>query len=100
MKIVTGDTPATAKEIGRQIGLWTAEDTDRNHITGTDFAALSDVGINSPAFNRIGLCGRSLGSSCRIRSIVDLLNLTCQSLQVSIRQGHCERSTSPAAHAG
>ena len=65
-----------------------------------DFVALSDVGINSPAFNRIGLCGRSLGSSCRIRSIVDLLNLTCQSLQVSIRQGHCERSTSPAAHAG
>lgn len=42
MKIVTGDTPATAKEIGRQIGLWTAEDTDRNHITGSEFAALSD----------------------------------------------------------
>ena len=42
VKIVTGDTPATAKEIGRQIGLWTAEDTDYNHITGADFAALSD----------------------------------------------------------
>lgn len=42
VKIVTGDTPATAKEIGRQIGLWTAEDTDRNHITGSEFAALSD----------------------------------------------------------
>ena len=42
MKIVTGDTPATAKEIGRQIGLWTAEDTDRNHISGSEFAALSD----------------------------------------------------------
>jgi len=38
VKIVTGDTPATAKEIGRQIGLWTAEDTDRNHITGSEFA--------------------------------------------------------------
>lgn len=42
VKIVTGDTPATAKEIGRQIGLWTAQDTDYNHITGVEFAALSD----------------------------------------------------------
>lgn len=42
VKIVTGDTPGTAKEIGRQIGLWKAEDTDINHITGTEFAALSD----------------------------------------------------------
>ena len=42
VKIVTGDTPATATEIGRQIGLWTSEDTERNRITGTDFAALSD----------------------------------------------------------
>ena len=43
IKIVTGDTPATAREIARQIGLWNdAEDGDRNHITGTDFAALSD----------------------------------------------------------
>lgn len=42
VKIVTGDTPATAKEIGRQIGLWTAQDTDYNHITGAEFAALSD----------------------------------------------------------
>lgn len=42
VKIVTGDTPGTAKEIGRQIGLWTAKDTDRNIITGTEFAALSD----------------------------------------------------------
>ena len=43
VKIVTGDTPGTAKEIGRQIGLWNdAVDSDRNIITGTDFAALSD----------------------------------------------------------
>ena len=42
VKIVTGDTPATAKEIGRQIGLWTPEDTDFNHMTGTEFAAMSD----------------------------------------------------------
>lgn len=42
VKIVTGDTPGTAKEIGRQIGLWTEADTDRNIITGPEFAELSD----------------------------------------------------------
>lgn len=42
VKIVTGDTPGTAKEIGRQIGLWTDHDTDRNIITGPEFANLSD----------------------------------------------------------
>lgn len=42
VKIVTGDTPGTAKEIGRQIGLWTDEDGDKNILTGSDFAAMSD----------------------------------------------------------
>lgn len=42
VKIVTGDTPGTAKEIGCQIGLWTAKDGDKNIITGPEFAALSD----------------------------------------------------------
>ena len=42
VKIVTGDTPGTATEVARQIGLWKAEDTDRNRITGVEFAALSD----------------------------------------------------------
>ena len=42
IKIVTGDTPGTATEIARQIGLWTQEDTERNRITGVEFAALSD----------------------------------------------------------
>ncbi len=42
VKIVTGDTPGTATEIARQIGLWKPEDTERNRITGVDFAALSD----------------------------------------------------------
>ena len=46
VKIVTGDTPGTAKEIGRQIGLWDdATDTDRNIITGPEFAALSDAEV-------------------------------------------------------
>ncbi len=42
IKIVTGDTPATAREIGRQIGLWTDGDGDKNIITGPEFAKLSD----------------------------------------------------------
>ena len=43
VKIVTGDTPGTAKEIGRQVGLWDdAFDNDENHISGPDFAALSE----------------------------------------------------------
>lgn len=45
VKIVTGDTPGTAREIGRQIGLWTDEDTDDAMITGSEFAALSDEAL-------------------------------------------------------
>ena len=42
IKIVTGDTPATAREIARQIGIWTQDDSDKNIITGPAFEALSD----------------------------------------------------------
>ncbi len=42
VKIVTGDTPATAKEIGRQVGLWTAQDGQRQLMTGPEVAALTD----------------------------------------------------------
>ena len=43
IKIVTGDTPGTAKEIGRQIGLWhDTEDGDRQIITGPEFAEIPD----------------------------------------------------------
>ena len=51
VKIVTGDTPGTAKEIGRQIGLWNdAADGDRNIITGVEFDQLSDEELK----NRVG----------------------------------------------
>lgn len=46
VKIVTGDTSRTAKEIGRQIGLWTSSDSDKNIITGPEFAALSDAELD------------------------------------------------------
>lgn len=42
VKIVTGDTPGTAKEIGRQIGIWHKEDTEYNIITGQSFEMLRD----------------------------------------------------------
>lgn len=42
IKIVTGDTPGTATEIARQIGLWKPQDTERNRITGVAFADLTD----------------------------------------------------------
>ncbi len=42
VKIVTGDTPVTAREIGRQIGIWKKEDTEEQIITGVDFEKLSD----------------------------------------------------------
>ena len=37
-----GDTPGTATEIARQIGLWKVEDTERNRSTGAAFAELTD----------------------------------------------------------
>ena len=42
VKIVTGDTSATAIEIARQIGIWHDNIPDGAQITGPDFAALSD----------------------------------------------------------
>lgn len=43
VKIITGDTVGTACEIGRQVGLWKEDDSvEENHISGPDFAALSD----------------------------------------------------------
>lgn len=43
VKIVTGDTPGTATEIARQIGLWNdAADGKANIITGEEFEAIPD----------------------------------------------------------
>lgn len=60
VKIVTGDTYATAREIGRQIGIWKdGEDSNLNIITGPDFEALSD----EEALNRV----KGLKIMCRAR---------------------------------
>ncbi|MBD5241718.1 MAG: calcium-translocating P-type ATPase, PMCA-type [Barnesiella sp.] len=50
IKIVTGDTPATAKEIGREIGLWNDRtDSDKNIITGAEVAAMTDDELRTKA---------------------------------------------------
>lgn len=60
VKIVTGDTFGTAKEIGRQIGIWNDnEDSDLNIIGGVDFEALSD----EEALDRV----KGLKIMCRAR---------------------------------
>ena len=59
VKIVTGDTPGTAREIGRQIGIWKEEDEENQLITGVEFAGLSD----EEALSRIG----KLKIMCRAR---------------------------------
>ncbi len=59
VKIVTGDTPATAKEIGRQIGIWKNRDTEENIITGPDFEKLTD----EKAYHRV----TQLKIMCRAR---------------------------------
>lgn len=51
VKIVTGDTPGTAKEIGRQVGLWTRKDCDNCVITGPEFEALSDKELSKRVNN-------------------------------------------------
>ena len=43
IKMVTGDTSITAREIARQVGLWSDDvDGDRNEITGVEFGLMSD----------------------------------------------------------
>ena len=42
VKIVTGDTPGTAREIGRQVGIITENDGPEAEISGAEFAELSD----------------------------------------------------------
>lgn len=43
VKIVTGDTIATAREVARQIHLWTDGDTDAQMITGPEIEAMTDA---------------------------------------------------------
>jgi len=51
VKIVTGDTPGTAKKIGREIGLWIDADTEKNIITGAELAKLTDKELEERAID-------------------------------------------------
>lgn len=42
IKMITGDTSGTSKEVGRKIGIWTENDANGNIISGADFEKLSD----------------------------------------------------------
>lgn len=42
VKIVTGDTVATAREVARQIGLWQGGDGEEQIVTGPEVAEMSD----------------------------------------------------------
>ncbi|MBR5030531.1 MAG: calcium-translocating P-type ATPase, PMCA-type, partial [Muribaculaceae bacterium] len=48
VKIITGDTAGTAREVGRQIGLWHDDvDNERNIITGPEIEAMTDEELES-----------------------------------------------------
>lgn len=51
VKVVTGDSPETAREVARQIGLWKDGEPDSSHLTGAEFAALPDERAATAAAN-------------------------------------------------
>lgn len=60
VKIVTGDTSATAKEIGRQVGLWNEEDNNNPAamITGPEFGQAPDEEIK-PKLGELKIMSRA-----------------------------------------
>lgn len=61
VKIVTGDTPGTAREIGRQIGIYDDSSVATSVITGPEFEALSD--------EEAALRAKELKIMCRARPL-------------------------------
>lgn len=49
VKIVTGDTSATALEIGKRVGLWKEGDSEANIMTGAELEKLSDDELSERA---------------------------------------------------
>ena len=58
VKIVTGDTMGTAKEIGRQVGLWNDEDAPDEAMTGAEFNSMSDEQL-SDVVERLKILSRA-----------------------------------------
>ena len=58
VKVVTGDTPATAAEVARQIGVLAADAPAGAVLTGAEFAALSDADAGEAA-DRLAVLARA-----------------------------------------
>ncbi|MDR0667695.1 MAG: calcium-translocating P-type ATPase, PMCA-type [Prevotellaceae bacterium] len=72
VKIITGDTSATAIEIARQIGLWKPTEKSDRHITGSEFAALSDDDAREAA-RRLKIISRARpGDKLRLVKLLQL----------------------------
>lgn len=56
VKIVIGDTPATAREIGRADRIWKSEDSEEQIITGVDFEKLPDEEAAKTGFETQNMC--------------------------------------------
>lgn len=96
VKIVTGDTPGTAKEIGRQIGLWTDRDNDENIIMGPELSALSDTKLQARVMN-IKIISRARPSDKR--RLVEALQAKNQVVAVT-GDGTNDAPALNAAHVG
>ena len=85
IKIVTGDTPGTATEIARQIGLWKPEDTERNRIT----AVTGDGTNDAPALNhaQVGLSMGTGTSVAKEASDITLLDDSFNSIGTAVMWG-------------
>ena len=104
IKIVTGDTPGTATEIARQIGLWKPEDTERNRITrptdkqrlvqllqqkGAVVAVTGDGTNDAPALNhaQVGLSMGTGTSVAKEASDITLLDDSFNSIGTAVMWG-------------
>jgi len=73
VKIVTGDAPGTAKEIGRQLGLWKDTDTDENILIGTEMGTMSDEELKQRLLKvKIISRARPNDKECVVRLLKDL----------------------------
>lgn len=66
VKIVTGDTPGTAKEIGRRIGIIAPGEEDEYVIQGADFEKMDDVEASEAAGRLRIMCRARPGDKQRL----------------------------------
>lgn len=96
IKIVTGDTPATAKEIARQVGLVNSTDSDKSIITGPEFEELDDDVLKS-RINELKVIARARPGDKK--RLVELLQQQGQVVAVT-GDGTNDAPALKAAHVG